>query len=57
MKVFALNSSARTESESKTELMLNQLVDGMLEAGSDVDVVNLREKNKYIQRVCIPFQT
>ena len=45
MKVLALNSSARTGSQSKTELMLNHLVDGMLNAGADVDVVNLREKN------------
>jgi len=45
MKIFALNSSARTGSQSKTELMLNYLVDGMLKAGADVNVVNLREKN------------
>jgi multimeric flavodoxin WrbA/putative sterol carrier protein len=45
MKVFALNSSARSRGESKTELMLNHLVNGMREAGADVETVNLREKN------------
>jgi multimeric flavodoxin WrbA len=45
MKVLALNSSARSGGESKTELMLNHLVNGMRAAGADVEVVNLREKN------------
>ena len=45
MKVLALNSSARSEGASITELMLNHLVNGMREAGADVEVVNLREKN------------
>ena len=45
MKVLALNSSARTGGQSKTELMLSHLVEGMHEAGADVDGVNLREKN------------
>jgi len=31
--------------QSKTELMLNHLVDGMRDAGAEVKVVNLREKN------------
>jgi len=44
MKVLALNSSPRTGRDSKTELMLNALVEGMREAGADVEVVNLREK-------------
>ena len=44
MKILALNSSPRTRSQSKTELMLNHLVKGMREAGADVEVVNLREK-------------
>jgi len=45
MEVLALNSSARTGGQSKTELMLSHLIDGMREAGADVDAVNLREKN------------
>lgn len=45
MKVLALNSSPRTGGQSKTELMLNHLVQGMREAGAEVEVVNLREKN------------
>jgi multimeric flavodoxin WrbA/putative sterol carrier protein len=45
MKVLALNSSARSKGESKTDFMLNHLVDGMREAGADVEIVNLREKN------------
>jgi len=45
MKVLALNSSARSRGGSKTELMLNHHVNGMREAGADVEIVNLREKN------------
>jgi multimeric flavodoxin WrbA len=44
MKVLALNSSARTGSNSKTELMLTHLVEGMRQAGAEVEIVNLREK-------------
>lgn len=44
MKVLALNSSPRTGSQSKTELMLNHLVSGMREAGAEVELANLREK-------------
>jgi multimeric flavodoxin WrbA len=45
MRIFAINSSPRSGGQSKTELMLNHLVKGMQEAGADVDIVNLREKN------------
>lgn len=44
MKVLALNSSPRGAGHSKTELMLNHLVDGMRDAGADVEVVALRKK-------------
>lgn len=44
MKVLALNSSPRSEEESYTAMMLNRLVEGMREAGADVEVANLREK-------------
>ena len=44
MKVFALNSSPRTGGESYTVMMLNPLLEGMREAGADVEVVNLRAK-------------
>jgi multimeric flavodoxin WrbA len=44
MKVLALNSSARTGGQSKTELMLDHLIDGMRDAGADVDAINLQEK-------------
>ncbi len=44
MKVLALNSSPRSQSESKTELMLSHLVRGMSEAGAEVEVVELRKK-------------
>ena len=44
MKILCLNSSPRTGGQSKTELILNPLVEGMQEAGADVEVVNLREK-------------
>ncbi len=44
MKILAINSSPRTGGGSKTELMLNNLIEGMRDAGAEVDVVNLREK-------------
>ncbi len=44
MKVLAVNSSLRTGGESKSELLLTHLVEGMSEAGAEVTVVNLREK-------------
>jgi multimeric flavodoxin WrbA len=44
MKVLALNSSPRSSGESYTVMMLNPLIEGMREAGADVEVVNLREK-------------
>lgn len=44
MKVLALNSSPRGEGQSKTEMILNPMVEGMREAGAQVEVVNLRHK-------------
>ncbi len=44
MKVLALNSSPRGEGQSKTELLLNHLVQGMREAGAEVEVIDLRKK-------------
>jgi FMN-dependent NADH-azoreductase len=44
MKVLAINSSPRKGGQSKTELMLTHLVQGMQEAGADVETVHLREK-------------
>jgi putative sterol carrier protein len=44
MKILTVNSSPRTGAGSITELMLNQLVQGMQEAGAEVCGVNLREK-------------
>lgn len=44
MRILALNSSPRSGGQSKTELMLNHLVEGMRDAGADVEVVYLREK-------------
>ena len=44
MKVLALNSSARTGDVSKTEIMMDHLVEGMREKDAEVEVVNLREK-------------
>ena len=44
MKILALNSSPRSGEQSKTEMMLNWLVEGMRNAGAEVEVVNLREK-------------
>jgi len=44
VKILALNSSPRSDGQSKTELMLTNLVEGMREAGAEVEVVNLRKK-------------
>lgn len=44
MKVMAINSSDRPDGQSKTAFMLSHLVEGMREAGAEVEVVNLREK-------------
>jgi multimeric flavodoxin WrbA len=44
MRILALNSSPRSGGQSKTELMLNHLVEGMRDAGAEVEIVNLREK-------------
>ena len=44
MKVLALNSSPRSEGQSKTGIMLNRLVLGMRDAGAEVEVVDLRKK-------------
>jgi len=44
MKVLALNSSPRGKDQSKTELLLDSLVEGMRSANADVEVVNLRAK-------------
>ncbi len=44
MKVLAINSSPRSESQSKTSLMLSHLVQGMREAGAEVETVELRRK-------------
>ena len=44
MKILALNSSPRGGGQSKTELMLNALVQGMRDEGAEVEVVELRKK-------------
>ena len=44
MRILAINSSPRSGGRSKTELMLNHLVEGMKNAGAEVEIVNLREK-------------
>jgi len=44
MKILALNSSARVGDVSKTEIMLDHLVQGMREAGAEVEVINLHKK-------------
>ncbi len=44
MKVLALNASPRGEGQSKTEFLLTLLVQGMQEAGAEVEVVALRKK-------------
>jgi putative sterol carrier protein/putative NADPH-quinone reductase len=50
MNALAINSSARAGQGSKTEILLDSLVEGMREAGAEVEVVNLRQKDV---RYCI----
>jgi len=45
MRVLAINSSPRGDGQSKTKLMLTNLVEGMRDAGAEVEVVNLRKKH------------
>ena len=44
MKVIALNSSPRDEGVSKTGMLLDALVEGMREAGAEVETIHLRQK-------------
>ena len=44
MKVLALNASPRSGEQSKTQLMLNYLIEGMRDAGAEVETLALREK-------------
>ena len=44
MKILALNASPRGDDLSKTHLMLNSLIEGMRDAGAEVETVALREK-------------
>ncbi|MEW6266920.1 MAG: NAD(P)H-dependent oxidoreductase [Thermodesulfobacteriota bacterium] len=44
MKVLALNSSPRGGDQSKTALMLDHLVQGLRDAGAEVEIVELRHK-------------
>ncbi|MGA2936140.1 MAG: NAD(P)H-dependent oxidoreductase [Syntrophobacteraceae bacterium] len=44
MKVIALNSSPRGEGISKTGVLLDALVEGMREAGAEVEAIHLRQK-------------
>jgi len=57
MKILALNSSLRTDGESRTELMLTHLVKGMRDAGADVEMVNLRDKKIGYCEGCFACQT
>ncbi len=57
MKVLAINSSTRPDSQSKTALLLGHLVQGMREAGAEVDVVKLREKKIHYCIGCFTCMT
>jgi multimeric flavodoxin WrbA len=45
MNIVLLNSSPRTAKQSKTERMLNALVDGMRDGGAETELIHLRKKN------------
>jgi hypothetical protein len=44
MKILAINSSPSITGQSKTELLLSHLVEGLRATGAEVEVVNLRQK-------------
>jgi multimeric flavodoxin WrbA/putative sterol carrier protein len=44
MKVLAISSSPREKGQSKTEMLLEPLVEGMKEASAEVEVIHLRNK-------------
>ena len=44
MKILAINSSPRITGQSKTELLLSHLVEGLRATLAEVEVVNLRQK-------------
>ena len=44
MQVLAINSSLRRGGESRTELMMSHLVEGMRDVGAEVEVVHLHQK-------------
>lgn len=44
MRVLAINSSPRSEGTSKTWMMLEALIQGMSDAGADVETIHLRRK-------------
>lgn len=52
MKVMAINSSPRTQGESRSERLLLYLVDGMKQEKAQVEVINLREYNIKFCRGC-----
>lgn len=45
MKILALSCSPRGEGQSKSDLMLSHLVEGMREAGAEVETSELRKKS------------
>ncbi|MFC1872373.1 flavodoxin family protein [Chloroflexota bacterium] len=57
MKVLAINSSQRHPSQSVTATMLDQLVEGMTEAGAEVDLISLRGKKIKSCRGCYTCMT
>ncbi|MBU2549577.1 MAG: NAD(P)H-dependent oxidoreductase [Proteobacteria bacterium] len=57
MNILALNSSARAGRESKTEILLTALVEGMREAGADVEVINLKDKKINVCAGCFTCWT
>ncbi len=57
MKILTVNSSPRVGTGSVTELLLNNLVQGMQEAGAEVSKVKLREKTIRPCRGCFTCWT
>ena len=57
MKVLALNSSPRVGADSKTEWMLDHLLQGMADAGAAVEAVVLKDRKIKLCRGCFTCWT
>ena len=53
LKVLAINASQRASGQSKTQLLMEPLLEGMRQAGAEVETIHLRQKNIHPCVACI----